>query len=339
MSLSLLASKRSGILCILSFCIILHGYASSPEAYSRIFSLPDGLSYTEVPFRLIKNLIIVPVTINGEQELNFLVDTGTSTPLILHKRYIKKLDLPLGARVRFQGAGRDEMMQGTVIPSMSLQIGDAYAQQLGAVVLDYNPLDDLRMDGITIHGIIGASLFYSFAVEIDYLSQIIRLHDSQHFLEKGTYSSLPMQVVMSRPVLSSTVVWKDQVHTLNLMIDTGFNHHLLLYEHAGINFNVSRPSKIGIGYSGNITGGIGKTDMLHLGERKFFDVHTYFPFYADYKAKGGGDGIIGNALLKQLCVILDYANTAFYIREHLDWQPSRLAKTPEEGKKVAKEIL
>ena len=337
MSLSTLTLKKSGIGCILSFCILLQGYASSP--YSKIFRLPDGLLYSDVPFRLVNDLIIVPVTVNGEQELNFLVDTGTSTPLILHKRYIKKLNVPLGSRVRFQGAGGDEMMQGTVIPAMSMQIGDAYAQQLGAVVLDHNPLDDLRMNGLTIHGIIGASLFYSFAVEIDYLSQIIRLHDSQHFLESGTYSSLPMQVIMSRPVLSSPVIWKDQMHTLNLMIDTGFNHHLLLYEHAGIRFSVSKPSKIGIGYSGNITGGIGRADRLHLGERRFFDVHTYFPSYNDYKAKGGGDGIIGNALLKQLCVVLDYARNTFYIREHLDWQPSHIAKTAGETKKVVKEIL
>lgn len=314
------------MLCIIGFFAILHGYAFPPEDNSKIFSLTPSIHSTEIPFRLVNDLIVIPVIVDGKQQMNFLVDTGTRTPLILHNRYVKNLDLSLGRKVRFQGAGNGNMVQGTVVPDMHLQIGDAFAKNIGIVVLGHNPLSHLKLDGITIHGIIGASLFHSFAVEIDFLSQIIRLHNSPDFLKTANYSSIPMQVNLSRPILQVPVEWKDSIHTLNLMIDTGFNHHLLIYDHPDIHFRTPKLEKIGMGYSGNIMGNTANIKRLYVGERTFFDVHTCFPLRSDYKAKGIGDGIMGNALLKQFCVVLDYANNRFHIKEFIPWQPTNFIK-------------
>lgn len=327
---TLLTQKRSGLLCLVNLLIALHSFAtSSPEVNTKIFSLTHGLPSTDIPFRLISNMIIVPVTVGGVQELNFLVDTGTSTPIILHKRYVKMLDLPQGRRVNFKGAGSEDTVQGTVIPSTSLQIGDAFAQHIGAVVLDNSSLAHLKIEGVPIHGIIGASLFYSFAVEIDYLSQIIRLHEGQDFLQGNQFSTFPMQVSLSRPTLQTSAVWKNSTHILNLMIDTGFNNQLLIYDNSSINQSTLKPQKIGLGYSGEIKGSVGKVKLLHLGDRKFFNVQTFFPLFSDYQAKAQGDGIIGNALLKYFCVVLDYAHHTFYIKEHLQWEPTQTAQTTD----------
>ncbi|MDF9795735.1 putative aspartyl protease [Catalinimonas alkaloidigena] len=319
-----LTLPRKWMLFILSFIIVLQTKAMT-EPNSKIFSLLNGLPYTEIPFRLINDLIIVPVNINGEKDLNFLVDTGTNSPVILHERYVKDLELHLGRKIHFQGAGRGKAVEGTVISCISIQVGDAYAKQMGAVVLQNNPLARLKLKGTTIHGIIGASLFRSFAVEIDYLTQVIRLHEGSGFLEENTFSPHPMQVVMSRPIVRSEARWNDEIHMLNLMIDTGFNHHLLIYDNTSIEESSPKFERLGFGYSGSITGSSSNLPMLKLGKRKLFKVNTFFPTFKAYKADEATisyrDGIIGNALLKQFCVVLDYAHNTFYIREHLGWSP------------------
>lgn len=324
-----ITTKKAALFFIICFFTLLYAYAFPPEASSKIFSLKHDLRSTEIPFRLVNNLIVIPVIVEGQQTLNFLVDTGTSTPVILNKRYVKKLDLEAGRKVRFQGAGGGERVEGKVVPGMHLQVGNAFAKHIGVVILENNALDHLKIGSVTIHGIIGASLFYSFAVEIDYLSQTIRLHEGQTFLQEDTYASLPMQLDLSRPILQLPVIWKDSLHKLNLMVDTGFDHHLLIYDHSDVRFRMPEVEKIGMGYSGSIVGNTTNMQRLHLGEHTFFDVHTLFPLHNNYKAKGAGDGIIGNGLLKQLCVVFDYANHRFHIKKMVLWQPNHYTKIAE----------
>ncbi len=308
-------------------------YASPPGPQPKIFSLTHGRSYTDIPFRLLDDLIIIPVRINGGKSLNFILDSGTSSPILFPRRTVRKMNLPMGRKLKFQGAGKGEFVEATVIPGIRLQIGDACAPRLGAVALDRHAMTPAKIKGITIHGIIGGSLFNSFAVEIDYPGRNIRLHEGDGFLREQTYTSHPLLVDADRPVVLTQVLWEDSLHTLKLMIDTGFNHSLLLYDNPLIQAHHAREQKIGVGFSGSIVGKVSSVPKLHLGARILFDVHTYFPSTLAYKAnqstQSHRDGIIGNALLKRFCVVLDYANATFYIREYLPWDVPQEAVHPQ----------
>jgi len=315
------ASLRLPKLMLMVGVLLLTLPSSLPAMPGKIFRLLHCKTHTELPFRLVDDLIIVAVSINGTQHLNFILDTGTNAPIILNKKYIEDLNLPLGRTVSFRGAGKGTAVTGRVVSKMSLQIGDAVADHVGAVVLDKNPLSTTRINGIKIHGIIGGTLFHSFAVEIDYPMGVIRLHENDQFLEEHTYSRHEMTVSEDRPILKATIGWQDQEYPLDLMIDTGFNHHLLLYPEGPVrNFTKGR-RLVGRGYSGAIWGSTAAIRSLQMANRRLFDVHTFFPVSASYQInsdrKGERDGLIGNALLKQFCIVLDYANSKFYIQEHL----------------------
>jgi len=328
-----LTLKKAGLLCLV-LSIHLHSLAGTlPD--SKIFRLTNALNFTEVTFRLVNDLIIIPVKVNGSKELNFILDTGTSSPVILNSRYIRKLKLPLSRDVRFQGAGMGEEVRGKVIPKMSLQIADAYAEHIGGVVLDRNPLSNTMINGIRIHGIIGTSLFRSFAVEIDYLSQTLRLYERDDFLQLNTYSIHEMDLDYSRPILKTIVEFEGQQYPLRLMVDTGFNSELLIYDHSVINHKPIAFSEMGKGYSGTIKAAEARMKSLQLADRRIFDVRTYFPSPKTYKkaaetSPDQRDGIIGNALLKHFCVVLDYANSRFYLREHLLAEPPLAKKDTAE---------
>lgn len=282
---------------------------------------------------MLNNLIVIPVIVNGKRELNFILDTGTHSPVILNSRYVKEMDMQLQREVSFQGAGSGKLVKGKVISSMSLQIGDAFANRIGGVLLDKNPLSNLYLDGVKIHGIIGTSLFRSFAVEIDYLTHTLRLHDNQDFLNEHSYSAHTLEMEYNRPLLHTQVKFRQSSYPLKLMVDTGFNHNLLIYEPKVVNYRPRKFKHFGRGYSGNVKASEVTIHSLKLANRQFFNVETYFPSKYSYK-KGvedmpsRRDGIIGNALLKQFCVVLDYANEKFYLQEHLLIQPT-LAKDSE----------
>lgn len=289
---------------------------------SKIFRLLHDASYTEVRFRLQDNLIIIPVTVNDTEEMSFILDTGTDSPVILNSRYIHELDLPLGRDINFQGAGMKNGCRGKAISSMSLQIADAYADHIGGVVLHNNPLMHLRVGGIKIHGVLGASLFNSFAVEIDYQALTLRLHDNQHFLSDDTFSAHQMLMSCSRPILKSVLEMNDRQYELSLMIDTGFNDEMIIYDHTIFDYTHSSVTEIGRGYSGKVKARSASMDAVLLAGQHLADVQTYFPAAQAYKAVlreiNDRDGTIGNGLLKQYCIVLDYAAETLYIREDGD---------------------
>jgi len=327
------------LLCLLT-SFALSAKAKNQGEHHEIYSLTNGQPYTELPFRLINNLIVIPVVINGEKELNFILDTGTSSPILLNNKYVKDVSLPLGREVSFQGSGSGQRVNGHVISTMSLQIGDALAKHIGGIVLDHSrsPLSNLRLEGHRIHGILGATLFRSFAVEIDYITQTLRLHKGQRFLDEHSYSAHTIHVEVSRPILKSWVRLDERDYCLNLMIDTGFSDELLIYDPSVVNHIHGKLKHIGTGYSGHVKGSATKINSIKLANRQLFNVNTYFPTKQSYKramenSNSSRDGIMGNALLKQFCVVLDYAHEKFYIQEHLLHKPA-LAKD-HDSKKVA----
>ena len=61
--------------------VFLTGYSQ------RDFRIIDAKKSAVVPFKLINNLIVIPVEINGV-ELSFLLDTGVSKPIIFNFSFV-----------------------------------------------------------------------------------------------------------------------------------------------------------------------------------------------------------------------------------------------------------
>ncbi len=335
MKLMTLSHSKVSLLCLI-LCIFHFSKAKQPAA-NGIFDLNHGQSFSEVPFQLLNDLIVVPVLVNEERKLNFILDTGTHSPIILNSKFVKGLDIQSAREIHFQGAGSGKLVEGQVISSMSLQIGDANASHIGGVLLKRNPLSNLYLKGVKIHGIIGTSLFRSFAVEIDYVRQMLRLHNNQDFLNEHSYSAHTMELEFNRPLLHTEVDFKESSYPLKLMIDTGFNNKMLIYDAQTVNYYPSGFKLIGKGYSGNVKASKVAVNSLKLANRQIFNIDTYFPSKHSYRKEveknySSRDGIIGNALLKQFCVVLDYANEKFYLQEYLLFKPA-LAQDSEKIRK------
>lgn len=295
----------------------------------RIFLLTNGCLSAVIPFKLVHNLIVVPVMLDGKKPLNFILDTGTSSPVIFNKSYLKGLDVSLGRNVTFFGAGRGKAVKGQVINNIALHLSGAATDRLGMVVLEDNPFKNLELENYTIHGVIGAPLFNSFVVEIDFQREVIKLHEHETFAPDYKFTSILLNIWSGKPVIQANVHIDHTAVDVNLMVDTGFNNSLLLYVNEYSPFPLPgtvKDKRVGVGYSGVIISKVGHIQRLRLGEKVLEEVPTIFPKTKFYKL-GEADkvhsrhGTLGIDVLKNFNIIFDYASRKFYIKENDKTQP------------------
>ena len=125
------------------------------------FELQNGIR-DKIHFKLVNNLIVIPVTINGVS-LSFLLDTGVSKPIIFNFFNLQEeLSIHETETILIQGLGNDEPIEALRSSNNTVIIGEAVSlnQDLFAIIdASINFVPSL---GIPIHGIIGYDLFKDF---------------------------------------------------------------------------------------------------------------------------------------------------------------------------------
>jgi len=306
------------LIFLLAMFLIPYGQTFA-NSFPSIFRLTNGLSYAKVPFRLINDLIVLQVTINGQTKLNFILDTGTRTPVVFNKKTVRPLNLPRGSNISFSGAGVRGAVSGFTVHGLNLALPGVMGTGLSMVVLDKNPLNLGKQNGVEIHGVMGATLFRSFVVNIDYPRHTVYLINKKAFSPcHAAYSSVPLKIMDSKPVVQATIASASGLHSLSLMIDTGFNHELLIKPgHPFPLPSQARHTRIGRGIGGMIRGKTGEIKHVQLNTHIFKEINTLFPAANTYPAGPRPlyhQGTIGNGLLKHHNIILDYAGEMLYIK-------------------------
>jgi predicted aspartyl protease len=317
--------KLTGKLSALILFVLLQSiFLSNSYAAENgsIFSLRTGQESTQIPFRFINNMIVIPVQVGGERTLNFILDTGTTSPLILNEKCLKGLPYQKGRKIGFTGAGMGKSVRGNMTTGISMGIGDAIAPQIGMLVLHRNPLDRFYLENTRIHGIMGATIFRSFIVEIDYLTQTLILHKNDKWISRQDYEQLPLELSYSKPLINTSIREDGREEPLRLMLDTGFNGKLLMYPEAKERLSLKPgllASKQGRGYNGKLDLPLAEVEGLQIGEHIFYEVETLLPDADEYRSRAnnasGRDGILGNKLLKNFSIALDYPGRRLFIRK------------------------
>ena len=132
-----------------------------------IFSQSDQIT---IPFRIFGKMIVVQGSING-QVGNIVIDTGIPKMLI-NQRFFTNLDLfSTGASAGFQSVNGET--GNAAMAMVVLEIQD-FSVNGAADVIDLQAIE--RQKRMNILGIVGINLFRKYELEIDYLSEEIRLY-------------------------------------------------------------------------------------------------------------------------------------------------------------------
>lgn len=276
----------------------------------------DPDSFRSISFKLVRNRVILPVTIGESRNLDIILDTGMRFEgvYLFHKGLVDEIGITNGVEVRVGGAGSGEASYAIMADSMTLKSGSMEFHNQRVVIAQSDISQKFSTDGV-----IGYTLFHSYAVEIDYDKMIITLHDPSEFTPDSTWEAIPLNLKEDIPFLKAEVnIYGEDAISIDVYIDLGAGEALELLVRPDMKFQLpeglSDDKYLGTGLSGDITGKVGRISSMKIGSFLLTDVITAFP-PADVRSKQeGADGIICNDALRRFNVVFDYSRQILYVK-------------------------
>ena len=303
---------------IFVFFIAIVGYSQAK------FVLQDNIESDKIRFKLINNLIVIPVEINGA-ELIFLLDSGVRKPIIFNFLNSKdSLSINEPEIIYLRGLGEGEPIEAIKSRNNIVKIGNAINinQSLFAIINErFNFAPRL---GVPIHGIIGYDLFKDFIVEINYSAKYIRLNNPEtyEYKECKKCETLGLEFYNSKPYLNVDLIINNKQVPAKLLIDSGGSDALWLFESLEDGIVLDKKyfdDFLGHGLSGSVYGKRSKVDKVLIKGFVLENVNVAFPdslsiVYA--KKFEERNGSFSAALLKRFNMIMDYPNSKLTIKKN-----------------------
>lgn len=287
-----------------------------------LFDNPKRKS-TTIDFKLISNLIVIPVSINGSDTMNFILDTGIRDPIITELTMVEELNLNYLNAIEIKGLGSETITQAYQSGNNTIKLpGLTTSQQKINVVLDEN-FQISQILGMPVHGLIGINLFKHYMVTVDYDSEKIRLTKPQNFNYKPRRNDvvLPLTFVSNKPIVKAEIVQDDgSVVPVNLLIDTGASDALWLSTQMDSSINIPENNVyayLGAGLGGDLFGYKGRLSSFWIGGLIMPTPIVSYP-ESDYInkiiASEQRHGSIGGEILRRFTVTFDYYNSRIIMR-------------------------
>ncbi|REG86313.1 aspartyl protease family protein [Algoriphagus antarcticus] len=287
------------------------------------FFMKEEKRKVTIPFLASNSLIIIPVSINGNTPINFLVDTGVRSNILFSKKLGDALELEYTRRIKLVGADGTDDIMASVSPINHFDLGPVEGIFQSLLVLEQEFLELESVIGVPVYGIIGYEFFKYNPVKINYDNGEIDFYKSSELKWKPLfYKELEMTIFDNKPYITTTVRQKDGSFLYpKLLIDTGANHGLLLNRET--TDAITMPplfieSALGQSLGGVLYGYIGRIDYMKFADFKLDEVLTSYPEETpfSYVIKDSGRfGSLGAEVLGRTKLIFDYPRSRLLVRK------------------------
>lgn len=288
------------------------------------FALPQGKHKITIPIEISNNLIVMPVVINGQLPLKFILDTGVRTAILTEKSYSDILGLPYSRQYTIAGPGGEHLITAYVTNNVSIYIPPGVnGKGLALLVLEKDYIELRNYLGSEVHGILGYELFSRFVVLINYAEKIVELIDPAHFKPKRKFQELPITIEDTKPFLVTTA-FLGKKKSLKFLVDTGASHSMMLDPQSDPDIQIPEKhisTTIGRALGGEITGKIARIESLDLGKYTMPRVIANYPDPNSYmdtlKASSVvRNGAIGGEILSRFTVVFNYSRGKIFLAKN-----------------------
>ena len=145
---------------IISFLFICAVIDSNAQSY---FSLNGDAKKQTVSFKLLSNLIVFPIEVNGK-ELNFILDSGVGATILFNLNSKDSLALKNVEKVKLQGLGSEEPIDAILSKNNRFKFKNIKGYNQSLYVLFDDSFDLSSKLGITVNGIIGYEILKDFVI-------------------------------------------------------------------------------------------------------------------------------------------------------------------------------
>lgn len=311
-------TKLLPLICLFGF--LFHGLNVYGQAS---FVLKSSRNREKIICKKVRGLLVVSAYINNKGPFNLILDTGVGIFLITDPSLKDALQLKQIKKISIGGLGENKDVDAYLTPSISVEIGNTIASDIGAAILDEDVFDLSAYAGIPIHGLIGYEFFRSFITKINYQDGNIVVYKNEKINISKRFQELPILIENNKPFCELSLNIDDKIYPLKLLIDTGAGHSLSLETFNSLAFPI--PTKnieanLGVGLNGDINGFMARCDVLKIGNKKILKPICSFPIVADAANKAihlNRNGSVGNLVLQKFDLIIDYNNKAIFLKPNI----------------------
>ena len=289
------------------------------------FTFSGNRKKEAMDFKLIKNLIVIPLYINEKGPFNFILDTGVGSLIVTDPALLDTLKLSDLRPTKVYGLGQGQEIEAFRSNEIDIRIQSAVIKNMPAALLKEDIFDLSNYLGVKIYGLIGYHFFNSFVVKINYVSNRINYALPQTSFKK-TGEKLKIEIENNRPyVFADIKTDDDRTLKVKLIIDCGASHALSMDALDGKAFPLPKDTisaNLGVGLSGIINGSIGRVQSLNLGGFIFEKVLSGFPDFEVRAAKIGfsqQNGNLGADVLRRFKLIFDYQHGFLYLKPNQNY--------------------
>ena len=314
--------KSSTIIIVFFLCLNNFSFSQSK------FIVQNKKQIDRINFKLLNNLMVIPVEINGIK-LSFILDTGVSKPIIFNFLNVSDtLKIKNTETIFLRGLGEGESVKAFKSTNNIFKVGDAIKldQELYAVY-DAN-LNFAPRLGVPVHGIIGYDLFKDLVVEINYSKKLIKLSNPNKYKYKNCKKceTLNLEFYNNKPYIHAGVKINGERISIKLLIDSGGSDSLWLFEDDSLGIKSGKKffnDFLGHGLSGSVFGKRSRIDAFYLKSFELNDANVAYPdsssisFARNFKDRNGS--LAGN-ILKRFNLIFNYQKAQLTIKKNLHFK-------------------
>ncbi|MFZ5999520.1 MAG: aspartyl protease family protein [Bacteroidota bacterium] len=290
------------------------------------FSLVDGKTKVQMPIEIHNNLVVLPVVLNGQLPLKFILDTGVRTAILTEKTFSDILNLTYSRKLVIGGPGGEKIAEAYITNNVSFDLPGVHGDGHSLLVLNQDYLELRNFLGTDVHGVLGYELFSRFIVKIDYDKKMLTLMLPERFHPSRRYKALPITIEDTKPYVHAKVQVSDTSKVdVKLLVDSGASHGLILEPDSARNIHTPKnhiKSIIGRGLGGVITGKIARVQSLELDHYNIERVIANFPDENSYRdtlktsRTIARNGTLGGEILSRFTVIFSFPQEKIYLKKN-----------------------
>lgn len=309
--------KKVVILCFL----FIYGL---PTLGQEGFLFQKNVDKVEIHFKLINNLIFIPIKVNGV-ELNFLLDSGVDETLLFSMDDKKEVSFFNVEKIALRGLGSEASIEGLKSQNNTLEIpGLKSTGHILYVILDQN-FNLSSHIGIPVNGIIGYQFLKNNLIEINYDKKRITIYDknkkNRKKIEKR-FQDVPVTIEKLKPYINCSVILDNIEIPVKLLVDIGNSDAVWLFQKTSELIKV--PEKnfedyLGRGFSGDVMGKRAQIKKFTMSKFDFQNPVIAFPdtiSLRHVKMVKNRAGSVGAEILKRFTIVFDYPNQKMYLNKN-----------------------
>ena len=286
---------------------------------AQYFDITSHKKKVDIPFRLVRNLVIVKLKINNKGPFNFIMDTGAGLMIITDPTLIDSVHIQSNRTLKLAGCGSGDDYEAFITSALNVQIPGLTSYNVEAAILKKDHFGLSNYVGMPIEGLLGYDFFSNLAVKVNFHDSTITCYrpKDERLFKKG--EKIPISVENHKPYLLAKVHMPDgSVKDSKLIVDLGAGHPLSLDKMADAHQFTGNyiTANLGMGFNGPISGYLSRITEIDIGKYDIKNLISSFPEEDSVKMlmDAKRDGNLGIELLKRFTVVFDYPGNAIYLK-------------------------